>query len=245
VQYVNPREKSQYPYIVGIGSIGRFIDRNAVVVGTGISRSDADLDPHAAYISLRGPKTGARLTQLGGHDPGQYGDPALMISKLFPIARGKTNGRIALVRHYTHRHLKIDLPDHMDELNVLCSSPDEIEGLLCKIIQYELVVTSAMHIQIVCHSYRIPCVLVDFTEAPDRVHGDGIKYVDYYRGAGLSQRERLLIGSNLADIDFTGDVREERVAQEVIDQIHRNILSAIKLFDDLSRESVSPEALAR
>jgi hypothetical protein len=124
----------------------------------------------------------------------------------------------------------------MDEFSVLCSSQVEIESLIRSLIDYELIITSAMHIEIVCHSYGIPCLLVNFEDAADTIHGDGIKYDDYYTGAGLAPKNRLMLSNNLTNVDFEGHLRPDRVAQEKIDQVHSNILGAIELFDDRMRK---------
>ena len=54
-----------------------------------------------------------------------------------------------------------------------------------KLLQYDYVVTSAMHVLITCQSYGIPCALVVFKGFEEYVHGDGIKYIDYALGADV------------------------------------------------------------
>jgi hypothetical protein len=172
-------------HIVSLGSVGRFIKSNSVVVGTGVSSFKYPLNTKADYVSVRGPHTADLLVQSGGPKIENFGDPGVVLSKILPLTRGKTNGKVALVRHHTHLQAPVILPNDFDELSVLLSHPDDIVSFIKKLNEYDSVVTSAMHVLITCHSYGIPCALVVFKGFEEYVHGDGIKYLDYALGAGV------------------------------------------------------------
>ena len=172
-------------HIVSLGSVGRFIKGNSVVVGTGVSSFKYPLNPKADYVSVRGPHTADLLTKSGGPKVESFGDPGVVLAKILPLTRVATNGRVALVRHHTHLQAPVILPSNFDELSVLLSHPDEIVSFIKKLNEYDSVVTSAMHVLITCQSYGIPCALVVFKGFEEYVHGDGIKYIDYALGAGV------------------------------------------------------------
>jgi hypothetical protein len=172
-------------HIVSLGSVGRFIKSNSVVVGTGVSSFKYPLNTKADYVSVRGPHTADLLVQSGGPKIESFGDPGVVLARILPLTRGKTNGRIALIRHHTHLQAPVILPNNFDELSVLLSHPDDIASFIKKLIEYDSVVTSAMHVLITCQSYGIPCALVVFKGFEEYVHGDGIKYIDYALGAGV------------------------------------------------------------
>jgi len=172
-------------HIVSLGSVGRFIKSNSVVVGTGVSSFKYPINTKADYVSVRGPHTADLLVQSGGPKIESFGDPGVVLSKILPLTRGATNGRIALVRHHTHLQAPVILPNNFDELSVLLSHPDDIVSFIKKLNEYDSVITSAMHVLITCQSYGIPCALVVFKGFEDYVHGDGIKYLDYALGAGV------------------------------------------------------------
>ena len=155
------------------------------MVGTGVSSFKYPLNTKADYVSVRGPHTADLLVQSGGPKIESFGDPGVVLAKILPLTRGKTNGRIALIRHHTHLQAPVVLPDNFDELSVLLSHPDDIVSFIKKLNEYESVVTSAMHVLITCQSYGIPCALVVFKGFEEYVHGDGIKYIDYALGAGV------------------------------------------------------------
>ena len=170
---------------MSLGSVGRFIKSNSVVVGTGVSSFKHAINPKADFVSVRGPHTADLIVQSGGPRVENFGDPGIVLSRIIPLSRGATNGRIALVRHYTHLQAPVKLPENFDELSVQLSHPDEIVTFVETLIKYESVVTSAMHVLITCQSYGIPCALVVFKGFEEYVHGDGIKYIDYALGADV------------------------------------------------------------
>ena len=181
----NLTSRATKKHIVSLGSVGRFIKANSVVVGTGVSSFKYPLNPKADYVSVRGPHTADLLVKSGGRKVESFGDPGVVLAKILPLTRGATNGRVALVRHHTHLQAPVVLPNNFDELSVLLSHPDDIVSFIKKLNEYDSVVTSAMHVLITCHSYGIPCALVVFKGFEEYVHGDGIKYIDYALGAGV------------------------------------------------------------
>lgn len=223
------------PHLVALGSIGRFVRPSSIVVGTGISRDDLELASRARYISVRGPITARVLRASGGPKVDAFGDPGVLLSRIIPIERGQTNGRIALVRHHSHRNAPIDLPDHVDDLSVLMSRPADIEAFLRGLVQYDAVLTSAMHVMAACQSYGIPCGLITFAEFEDKVHGNGIKYEDYALGAGVEVVNPQVVGLDLRRWDLCGPVRDLRVSEAVKDQVEAHMRVAVARVLDADR----------
>jgi hypothetical protein len=228
ITYLSPTAPSVQPHLVMVGSIGRFVRSRSIVVGTGISSEEIQLDNQARYLSLRGPVTADVLRRHGGPSVESFGDPGVLISRILPVERGITNGRIALVRHFTHASLPVSLPENVDELSVRMSHPEEIRTFVTTLASYDAVVTSAMHVMIACHSYGIPCALIAFQGFEDAVHGSGIKYRDYSLGAGLSEIwEPVPVDLNLRRTDFDDLIRQERVSTAKLDEIEEAVASGI------------------
>ena len=217
-------------HIIGLGSIGRFIKSNSVVAGTGISTDDLELNKSAQYVSVRGPITARVVKQSGGPDVESFGDPGVLLSRIIPITRTVTNGRIALVRHFTHRAIPVVKPENMDELEVLVAHPDGIRVLLEELNKYDVVVTSAMHIYISCQSYGIPCALVTFEGFEDAVHGNGIKYSDYSMGVGLPAINPAVVGLNLGAINLDDLVNDLKVSEEKKDEVEAAVRKALAVL---------------
>jgi len=217
-------------HIVGVGSIGRFINKKSLVVGTGISSHEHTLDIRAKYLSLRGPITAEYLRDCGGPVVTSFGDPAAVISRIFPFNHVSTNGRVALVRHFTHERVPLNLPENIDELSVLMSSPKSIENFIAKLVCYDEVITSAMHVMIICHAYGIPCSLVTFEGLEHAVHGTGIKYSDYALGVGLPEITPTVIPRDLTKVSFNDIQQKVSIEEEKKDEIETVIKESLKLL---------------
>ncbi|MEK9536560.1 MAG: hypothetical protein VWZ99_05385, partial [Aquiluna sp.] len=61
-----PTKPTGKKHLIALGSIGRFIQSSAVVVGTGISTDDVQLSRKAKYVSVRGPITAKALRDSRG-----------------------------------------------------------------------------------------------------------------------------------------------------------------------------------
>lgn len=214
-------------HMVAIGSIGRFIKPQSVVVGTGISSDEYRLDPAAQYVSLRGPLAAKHLLECGGPTVTSFGDPGALISRVIPVTRGVTNGRTAFVRHHSHRNLPIVLPERYDELTILTSHPDAIRRLILDIAHYDRVVTSAMHILIACQSYGIPCALVAFEGFLSAVAGNGMKYTDYSLGVGLEPLSPTPVPLDIRAVDIESLVLEVRISEDRKDEIEDAVRRAV------------------
>lgn len=229
------------PHLVAIGSVGRFIKPSSVVVGTGISTTDLALDPRARYHSVRGPLTAEVLRSSGGPTIDSFGDPGVLLRRAIPLERGVTNGRLALVRHFTHTALPLTLPEDVDEHSVLVSHPEQIGGLLSALADYDGVVTSAMHVMIACQSYGIPCALVTFEGLETAVHGSGMKYRDYALGAEVDVHEPTVVTPDLTRGDLRGMLQLDYVTDSVLDRIEASLAAAVA--DVLLGQDPAPAAV--
>lgn len=215
-------------HLVSLGSIGRFIKSNSVVIGTGVSSFKHALNPKANYVSLRGPHTAELLLQSGGPRIENFGDPAVVLSRILPLTRHETNGRIALVRHHTHLQAPIKLPNNFDELSVQISHPSDVVEFIEKLNTYDSVVTSAMHVLITCQSYGIPCALVVFKGFEDYIHGDGIKYIDYALGAGVEVISPTPINPKLDMKEIEPITHQIRVSELKISEVEMSIKEGLR-----------------
>jgi hypothetical protein len=215
-------------HLVAVGSIARFIKSNSIVVGTGISSYEYPIEIQAKYLSVRGPLTAEFLRSCGGPSIDSFGDPAVLISRIIPLQRGETNGRIALIRHASHDRVPLTLPENFDELSVLVSHPEHIRTFLHELIKYDEVITSALHVLISCQSYGIPCSLVTFEGLENSVSGTGLKYPDYSLGVGLKELHPIVVERDLRRIPLEKTRQTEIVSESVKDQIEEKLLEGIQ-----------------
>lgn len=235
VRYQSLTARSSAPHLVAVGSVGRFIKADSIVVGTGISSMDTATGVPARYVSVRGPLTAQAIAAVGGPAVERFGDPGVLVSRIIPVERGATNGRVAVVRHFTHVGIPLTLPDGVDELSVLVSAPEDIAGLLRRLNEYDYVITSAMHILIACHSYGIPAGLVTFAGLEKAVHGSGMKYTDYARGAGIARDlAPQTVGFDLRKLSLESLVSDITVRSEVLDDVEGAVREALSHYTELA-----------
>ena len=227
-----PKKKTP-SHIVAVGSIARFIRNNSIVIGTGVSSYDYPIETQAQYLSVRGPLTADFLRSCGGPNVDSFGDPAVLISRVIPLKRGKTNGRIALVRHASHDRVPLKLPKNFDELDILVSHPDLILDFLTELIKYDEVITSALHVLICCQSYGIPCSLVTFEGLEDSISGTGLKYPDYSLGVGLKELNPMVVERDLTKIHLGKTRQTERIDETVKDEVEQKLLEGIRRIWDV------------
>ncbi|MFM6981727.1 MAG: polysaccharide pyruvyl transferase family protein [Microbacteriaceae bacterium] len=227
ITYQPPTAPSSDRHIIALGSIGRFIKPSSVVLGTGISSNDVDLHPKANYVSVRGPITAQLVKECGGPDVESFGDPGAIMSRIVPVDRASTNGRTAFIRHFTHARIPVTVPEHFDELSIYRSNPADITSFILEMARYDRVVTSAMHVFIVCQSYGIPVSLITFEGFEDAVHGSGIKYSDYSQGVGLDPINPAVVPLNLTNFSFASIERDDVVSDGVKDEIEAAVARAI------------------
>jgi hypothetical protein len=159
------------------------------------------------------------VRESGGPNVESFGDPGVLISRIFPVARSN-NSRVALVRHFTHKAIPLTLHPNMDELDVLISHPDDIKALVEQLNKYERVVTSG-----------IPCALITFEGFEDSVHGNGIKYGDYAQGVGLDSINPVAVGLNLGRVDFDNITTDHKISDQKLDEVAMAIKTGLSYFD--------------
>ena len=224
-----PTKPTGKKHLISLGSIGRFIQSSAVVVGTGISTDDVQLSRKANYVSVRGPLTAKALRASKGPEVTSFGDPGIVISKIYRVKRGKTNGKGVLVRHFSHSSANLKLPSKIDELSVMMSRPKDIKDFVTKLNEYDYVITSAMHVMITCHSYGIPCALVTFEGYEENVHGSGIKYEDYAMGAGVEVMNPIVLPTDLSKTNLKKLTKTIKVSSKKISEVEGHIKAAIAM----------------
>ncbi|MBB5733947.1 pyruvyl transferase [Altererythrobacter atlanticus] len=161
-----------------IGSVLHFAATGDTVWGSGrngkISSEQhpfADLDVRA----VRGPLTQKFLMDRGISVPSVFGDPALLIPRLFPqrFKRRTQPGKIGVVPNLHDR----DLLDRDDVIDPMWNWGRVIDA----ICECEFIVSSSLHGLIIADAFGIPCSHVRLSETePD------FKYIDYCEGVGRS-----------------------------------------------------------
>jgi len=146
------------------------------------------LDPDAHYLAVRGPYTRDAVLKAGGECEEVYGDPGIILPRLYQSKVGRISGKIGVVLHSNHKGVQFVLPQGMEQRDIEFYTPNEIEEFIDWMHTCDVVLSSAMHPHIVAIAYGIPTLLISFSGYENSIPGDGVKFDDFYEGVGISSR---------------------------------------------------------
>jgi hypothetical protein len=183
---------------LAIGSTIRFALDGTAVWGTGTPRMSDRLNPRARYLAVRGPLTARLVTESGGVAPEVYGDPAVLLPRLYRPQPASRRYRLGIVLHHAHEGLlRID-NDDVKVIGVLRAGYAGIEAFIDELCACENILTSSLHGLIVSHAYGIPAQWFSVSDTAVGVPGDGTKYHDYLMSVGLDAVDPLRIAPETA-----------------------------------------------
>lgn len=164
-----------------IGSIiPGFVNERTVVWGSGCMNFDQKIKHHPLRVlAVRGPKTRKFLLDNGVDCPEVYGDPALLLPKLYKPKVEKKYG-VTFVPH--HRDFDIE-PEIVERLKkeyprshvINMTNYGKWTDVIDEICESEVVVTSSLHGMVVSDAYGIPNAFCEFKYH----HPKYDKYEDY------------------------------------------------------------------
>lgn len=170
------------PGLIAIGSVIKWAHYGNTVWGSGTSRDPETLSPLAIYKSVRGPISRKNVLLSGGYCPEIYGDPALLLPRYYK-PKVKKKYKLGYIPHY--QHLDIKFGGDAKLINVLRVSNEDIEAFINEVCECEMIISTSLHGIIIAHAYGIPAQWAIISNAEKQIHGDNIKYVDYFLGVGL------------------------------------------------------------
>lgn len=228
VVFQRPAAQATAPHLMMIGSLLGSAQEHSIVVGTGARDFEAVPDPRATYLSVRGPLSAQALQKHGGPTIESFGDPALLVSRVFPVWRTGTNGRLAFVRHVSHAGIPVKLPEGMDELSAQVSRPQDVEGFVRTLATYAGVVTSDPSVVAVCDSYGVPCAPVAFPFKEDLA----FVFRDHALGIDAPDCAPTVVDPDLRRVSWDDLLVGRTVAPATLDAIEAAVRRGVELYLD-------------
>lgn len=208
------------PYLMAIGSILQYATTKATVWGSGII-SKEDTPGAATYCAVRGPLSRKRILALGHSCPEVYGDPALVLPRLYAPTIQKKHA-LGIIPHYVD--YKAACKTYGDSLPVIDLMTDDFLKTTDEILACEAIISSSLHGLIVAHAYGIPAIWVQFS---NKLSGDNTKYADYFMSVGLTPYTAQLLTEPKTQDYFLKRVKElpalpdMLLLKEVADQLEK------------------------
>lgn len=210
------------PHYFVIGSLLDRANSQTVVWGSGfISAESKCASTPKKVCAVRGPKTRARLLDLGIDCPEVYGDPALLMPKIFN-PKIKKSYKLGIVPHYVDKDDPIltSLAQSEDVIIIDIQDPNPY-NFLVKLMSCEAILSSSLHGVILSDAYNIPAQWVRLS---DKLTGGSFKFQDYYQSVHRQQnhfempREALVDMSSLDEIvNYIGTPQFTFDTQKLID----------------------------
>lgn len=198
VQHVVPKYyKGEYLSV--IGSILERANCNTIVWGSGFMRPDGCVISNPKKVcAVRGPDSRKKLLDQGIYCPEIYGDPALLLPKIYNPLRN-LKYKIGVVAHYVDSD-NAWLVDVKKNKSVKIINPitDNPFDFINQLLSCEKIISSSLHGIIVSDAYGIPSMWIELSK---NVAGDGFKFVDYFKSVGRPERFPVRVGNDTS-IEF-------------------------------------------
>lgn len=180
--------------IMPIGSIIEYLgNEDSVIWGSGAQNGPEKLEvTPKRVLAVRGPRTRELLLSKGIQCPEIYGDPSLLLCKIYKPSLEKKY-RIGIIPHYVDSSnpiIKDFAKGRNDVIIINMNNYKRWQDIPDAINQCELIISSSLHGLIISDSYNIPNVWVSFS---DKIKGGKFKYLDYFDSVGRKSRNPISI----------------------------------------------------
>ncbi|WP_182912864.1 polysaccharide pyruvyl transferase family protein [Paracoccus onubensis] len=186
--------------LCAIGSVIKYARDGSHVWGSGTPNSRDTLAAGAHYHAVRGPLTRDLIIENGGQCPEIYGDPAWLLPILYPRKLHPTH-KTGLILHFTHEAMTTPVSPDVKRIDIRRLGYSEIEAFLDEMHDCERIISSSLHGVIIAQAYGIPACLATVTSSSTQIHGDGIKFDDYYQSIGYQHAPKEVDLSQFLIID--------------------------------------------
>lgn len=229
IQVIHPsmrRYKHVLKHYLTIGSILEAANENSIVWGSGIIREN-DFIKEAKFLAVRGPKTRKRLLELGYKVPEIYGDPAILLSDVYPN-KIEPKYELGIIPHYVdYESIQTVFKDDAS-VKVIDLTTTDVEKTLDEILECKAIISSSLHGVIVPHTYGIPALWVKFS---DKLGGDNIKFFDYFESVNLHYSKIVEINSDQVHAALLKEILESNAdlalpKKEVLTKIKNDLMKS-------------------
>jgi pyruvyltransferase len=205
----------QFDKYLVVGSIIAYAREHCIVWGAGILWHEERISPKARLIAVRGPITRKRALECGAECPKTYGDPALLLPRLYPVRKTTPEFKLGIVPHYIDKPKVLARWKGSPKLRFI-DVQQPVESVVNAIVSCQFIASSSLHGIIVANAYGIPALWVEFSKRP---HGDGSKFQDYFLSIGQKPYAPLPLDENQIEYEMLIEYMRPLKMQINLDQL--------------------------
>lgn len=193
VLWVN-REYYTDEYLMCIGSILQKATSTAIIWGTGYIASDSIFKSKPKKVfAVRGPLTRNKLLEQGVDCPEVYGDPALLLPKIY-YPKIEKKYKLGVIPHYVDKqNPNLELFHNNKDILIIDIKNSNHYEFIDHLLACEKIVSSSLHGIIVADAYNIPSIWIELSK---KVKGDGFKFIDYFLSVKRIDEKPFTIDQN-------------------------------------------------
>lgn len=173
------------------------------------------------FLAVRGKKSQSILNKAGFDCPNIYGDPALLLPKIYKPKELEKKYSVGVVLHWVHEKIS-DFLKNDENLNVL-KIPIErdynsITTFIDEIMSCDVILSSSLHGLIIANAYKKPCVrlIIDGNSIHSKADREDFKFDDYLSGLNDLSSDGKVKNYNFAQIKLS---KNQLLNKELVDRI--------------------------
>jgi pyruvyltransferase len=188
-------ERYRRTRVLGLGSIFHHANSRDKVWGSGVNPFWQDKVKQLtckSVLALRGPLSRKYLMDRYDFEaPEVYGDPALLMPKLFPELKREEPVRklLILAQHHDEKNIMDFVGKDYSASVLLCqkNNPMEWREVVREILRSEFVVSTSLHGLIIADAFGVPSRWLHHESLPSVKTEGRFKYNDYYAATGRGE----------------------------------------------------------
>lgn len=188
-------------YLMIGSSLTLLCNSKTSVWGAGVIDPTSELPAHPKKVlAVRGPLTRKYLIEHGIECPEIYGDPALLISKIY-TPQIKKKFKLGIIPHYSdfESSILVQLKQNPDILFIKMEGYEKWTDVIDQILSCEQIASSSLHGLILAEAYKIPNLWI---EVEGNLLGGHFKFHDFFLSLGKDREKPYIITDNVTENDI-------------------------------------------